>query len=129
MPEPHPHWHAFAWNGSSVPPDGQARDPNAAVMPRELTAWFVKPVALHRGAYGTVEDAYRWLERELDGAVTVSGRVPQHELACALKHLKLRQDAYVGLYTSGGILVRALLTCPRTGADARPVRCPGWPSP
>ncbi|NGO68274.1 hypothetical protein [Streptomyces boncukensis] len=119
------HWHAFAWNGSAVPPDGQARDSDVAVMPRELADWFRKPEQLHKGAFATAEAAHEWLAKELAGVVTASGRTPDTGLAHALIRLRLGQDGYVGLYASGGFLVRALLTCPRTGGDARPVPCPG----
>lgn len=119
------HWHAFGWSGQAPPPDSQARDINAAVMPRELIAWFSKPAALHYGAHTSAEGAYAWLEAELQFQTTRSGRPASDMLARAKLDLDLGQDAYIAFYTRGGFMVRTLLTCPRTGADKRPVRCPG----
>lgn len=117
------HWHAFAWSGSEVPPDAQCRDPHAPVMPRELAAWFDKPVSLRRGTHTKPDSAYVWLSDEL--ARLMPGDQLAPVLTHSMLHLLQRQDAYVGFYSRGRLHIRCLLTCPRTGGDTQPVRCPG----
>lgn len=121
------HWHAFSYNGS-FPPDRDAKDPSVPVRPLALRDWFRKPGSLRRGTHPAAEGAYAWLEAELTELYH-----DRAQLASALAHhrtnLELGQDAYVSHYSAGGssVWVRALLTCPRTGADIRPVQCPEPP--
>ena len=121
------HWHAFAWSGHQVPDDSAAADPAQAVMPTELHLWFRKPESLRRGMFPDPDSAYAWLSRELREACDDRERMPGM-LAHYREHLALRQDAYAGFYARGSLTVRALLTCPRTGADQRPVICPEPPA-
>lgn len=116
------HWHAFAYSGA-YPPDSDARNPDAAVRPLTLADWFAKPASMRRGVFTTPDTAHDWLAAELRGCHSDPDRLDD-TLARHRKHLVLGQDAYAAGYTrGGGIYVRALLTCPRTGADQRPVPC------
>lgn len=122
------HWHAFSYTGSRTPSDSDAKNPAQPVRPLTISQWFRKPKQMHKGAFADADRAYEWMEAELAEVYTDSER-----LASALnhfrEHLGLGQDAYAGGYTRdlSGVYVRALLTCPRTGADRVPVNCPGAP--
>ncbi|MBB1260898.1 hypothetical protein [Streptomyces alkaliterrae] len=114
------HWHAYGYTGHEIPPDSQARDDDRPVMPRELDAWFRKPKTMLAGTYHHADEAYAWLAKELGGHTPAPGGLPvaQH-LEHAHRVLQLGQDAYIGYYEPGRIVVRTLLTCPR-GRE----RCP-----
>ncbi|MBB1244902.1 hypothetical protein GL263_15205 [Streptomyces durbertensis] len=114
------HWHAYAYTGHEVPPDSQARDNGIAVMPRELDAWFRKPKSMLAGTYDHVDEAYTWLTKEVSEHPPTGGGLPaEQHLEHAHRMLQLGQDAYVGYYALGRIVIRTLLTCPR-GRE----RCP-----
>lgn len=123
------HWHAFGYNGSGYPPDSEAKNPQAPVRPLSLAGWFSKPASMRRGTFTDPDAAHDWLAAELHDRHPDPERLPA-ALDYYRAHLKLGQDAYAGGYTRdrAGIYVRALLTCPRTGADRRAVRCPERPA-
>lgn len=118
------HWHAYAYTGHEVPPDSQAKDPNAAVMPRELDVWFRKPKSMLGGTFSEAKAAYGWLAAELAEYPAPPAALPvETHLEHAAGMLQLGQDAYVGYYSANGrIVIRAVLTCPR-GRE----RCPDPP--
>lgn len=121
------HWHAFTYDGR-FPADSEAKNPQAAVRPLALADWYRKPASMRRGTHEDAASAYAWLEAELREVFPDPARLDS-TLAHHLEHLELGQDAYASAYSTGGssIWVRALLTCPRVGADPRPVRCPEPP--
>lgn len=121
------HWHAFTYNGS-FPPDREAKNPAAAVRPLSLRDWWTKPASMRRGTHADADGGYEWLEAQLREVFPDPERLDA-TLAYYRTHLELGQDAYASGYTAGGssIWVRALLTCPRTGADTRSVACPEPP--
>lgn len=119
------HWHAFTYSGR-YPEDSEAKNPQAPVRPLSLRDWFRKPASLRAGVYYDAESAYEWLASELRPLILDDDR-----LGSALRHhqesLRLGQDAYCGRWARdrSGIIVRCLLTCPRTGADPVWIPCGG----
>lgn len=120
------HWHAFSYDGASVPSDVAGRDPQQPAAPNELRLWFTKPASTRKGTFTDPDSAHAWMETELEETYGHSEELPDL-LAFYRTHLDLGQDACAGFYAAGGYHVRDLLTCPRTGADPRPVRCPDPP--
>jgi hypothetical protein len=118
------HWHAFAYTGQQAPPDSAARDDNQAVPPREIAAFLRKPASMRQGVFKEAGPALAWLGSELQDNPPLPTDLPvetilKHEEDC----LARKADSYVGYYTPGGFMVRALLICPREG-----FRCPEPPA-
>ena len=122
------HWHAFVYNGAETPSDSAANDLSQPVRPVDLRDWFEKPASMRRGTYTDVDGAHAWLATELAEVDPRPDLLPD-SLEHYRTHLELGQDAYAGGYARDhrGVYVRCLLTCPRTGADVRPVQCPVAP--
>lgn len=108
------HWHAFAYNGHSVPPDSAARDLNQPVPPREIRRFFAKPASMCKAVFTEPDSALDWLKAELKATPPLPTDLPiEAQYEYSRDCLDRITDAYVGYYTASGFMVRALLTCTR----------------
>jgi hypothetical protein len=118
------HWHAYSWNGGTLPSHGDRRNPELPCPPYDIREWLLKPAEHLLATYGMPHGrltAYRWLCAELERHPRSPRDVPADvQLAHTVDRMSRWTDVVWGYWSAGGRYIsRSLVVCPR---DGRP--CP-----